>query len=211
MSVLEILKLISSLSVGKDNPTDKELLIYLRYLNLVHFELYRRTVLYNEDAVNLVETLIVNDGAASKTVVPIFKPKLVWLNESNVVLERTTLSVIQATDPDIQRVGNCSKWYYHRGFIFVYPLDSRTINISYLPQPILFDINTTAEEIPYPVFFHQVLVDGACYYLFQGEGGLRDPIKVIEAKERYAKGQAELISYLSSFSVDPNLSTYRDI
>lgn len=211
MNVLEILKLANSLSVGLDEPTEEDLLICLKYLNLIHFELYRRTAVLNEDAQCLKEQLNVNNGVADKTAYPIFKPKVVWLPDSNVVLKKTTLSAIQNIDPDIKNIGNCNSWYYFNGLIFVYPLDNKPINILYLPTPLNLEINSQETDIPYPPFFHQVLVDGICYYIFLNENDLKDPIKSIEFRKKYENGQAELISYLKMFSDEPNLSTYQDI
>lgn len=211
MTVFEILKLVSSLSVGLDEPTESDFAIFLRYLNLVHFELFRRTASFNEDLQTKVESLDVVDGVAPATANPPFAIKNVFLPNQNVRLDKTSFSKVVQYDPGVQNAGYPRKWYYHNGVINIYPKATQQISVVYLANPEPFTLYTTGDQIPYPPFFHQVLVDGTCYYLFQDEAGFNNPIKMAECKNRYDRGQAEMINYLMLLSSDPNLSTYLDV
>ncbi len=79
------------------------------------------------------------------------------------------------------------------------------MQVVFVPQPKFLKAETPEDDIPYPLAYHPVLVDGALYYLFQEEGGFKSPQKAQAAEQRWEIGKTRLISYLyqasgSSFS-----------
>jgi hypothetical protein len=70
----------------------------------------------------------------------------------------------------------------------------------YIPQPPAFTEATEEKDIPYPIAYHPVLVDGALYYLFQEEGGFKSSRRENEAKARWETGKSKLLSYLHNSS-----------
>jgi hypothetical protein len=59
--------------------------------------------------------------------------------------------------------------------------------------------------------YHQVLVDGASYYLFQSETGFKDQIKMQSAMMRWEENKKKLFSYMKNISGQKILSTYSPI
>lgn len=209
MNVKEIVNLVANLSIGLEDPTSDDQDIFLKYVNLVHFELYGKTVANNPFITVLSETLNVVDGVAANTAVAPFIFKNVCL-VGGTTLNKTSADAIFSKDPTLKSVGLPSLWYFFNGKINIYPRATQAIVVRYTPSPLPFTLLTIEADIPYPSISHQVLIDGAAYYLYQSEAGFKAEGKLYETKMRYESGKTQLLSYLQSIGGNPNLSTYTD-
>ena len=85
-----------------------------------------------------------------------------------------------------------------------------SIKVWYVPQPITLTEQTPEQDIPYPLAYHPVLVDGALYYLFQEEGGFKNLQKAQAAQARWELGKERLIAYLYNSS-GTSFSTFSSV
>jgi hypothetical protein len=198
MEVSGLLSLIANLSLGNDNVSPSERAIFLQYLNLAHFQLYQITANFNQD-------LIINDTLAnhlnSNTVVLPAQPYIV----NNVYdithkrkLEKTSLTQALDKDPALKSSTYPTQYYIQKNMLQFVPVQTAVtqIRIWYTPHPTPFTEATSEDDIPYPLAYHQVLADGALYYLFQEEGGFKNMQKSNEAQNRWEVGQTRLLTYL---------------
>lgn len=210
MNVKEIIDLVAALSIGLEQPTQDDQDIFLKYVNLVHFELYSKTVANNPFITRKREILSVNDGVANVTETTPFIFSNVYLLDGKP-LKKTSADDIFKRDPGLTAAGYPSLWYFFNSRINVYPKATQSIGVLYVPSPQQFTLETPEAKIPYPAISHQVLVDGAAYYLYQSEAGFKAERKLIETKIRYESGKTQLLSYLQSVGGNPHLSTYRNV
>jgi len=208
MQVAELLTLMGHLSVGNDNITPAERGIFLHYLNLAHLELYQRTANFNHDLI-MTETL---DG-----ITPTLSqmPYLVMgAYDATHKKNLTRLSAPDAIETGLAEApgglsGQPFGYWMQKNILSFVPVPARALSITvwYIPQPSLLTETDEESDIPYPIAFHPVLVDGALYYLFQEEGGFKSSQRETEAKARWQTGKTRLLSYLFS-SGGQGLSTF---
>jgi hypothetical protein len=208
MDVKEILALVSDLSIGLDEPTASDMAIYLKYLNLVHNELFRKVAAFNPKVPITREELNANDG-----ILPALQsfPSLIrsiYQKDKNKSLVSSSFDRILGYDPGLVNNGDPQFWYFSENKICVSPKYTGVIGVVYVPSPESLTLDTLSDDIPYPALYHSVLVDGTCYYLFQGEDGFKDQVKMQSAIIRWEKGQNELIAFLGNLSGQSNYSTY---
>ena len=207
MTIDQLLTLMGHLSLGNDNISDAEREIFLQYLNLAHFELYQETASLN---VNLwrARTLTTEEGETSLTLpeAPYIMQRVYDLTHHRP-LTRASVAELLSLNPESGGVGPPRLYYAIGPELQFYPIPTSllTVKVVYVPQPALLKAESLEEDIPYPLAYHPVLVDGALYYLFQEEGGFKNPQKAQAAEQRWEIGKSRLISYLyqasgSSFS-----------
>lgn len=209
MTVLEILKLMATLSVGTDNVTAGERGIFLQYLNLAHFELYQETASLNQDGwVSETLTKPQNTQAVTLAQSPYCINK-VYDRTHQKTLNRLSLADLLEKDPDRKATGSPSQYVIQGRELTVYPLQTPVLSLKvwYVPQPTALTEQTREQDIPYPLAYHPVLADGALYYLFQEEGGFKNPQKALAAEQRWEKSRLTLVSYLYQSS-GQTLSTF---
>lgn len=219
MDVTEILKLLATLSIGLDDidvtdQNNSDVVVFLRYINLVYFELLQATANENPLIVNLHENLDCTNGVLSATSSPIFFPKIVYTISSNLNLIGALEGEILQRDPALKQTGSPSHWYYANGVINVYPLITSTVatgggfGVRYISQPPALKFNSLSSDILIPTLFQQILVDGAAYYVFQSETGFKDQTKMASAMSRWEDGKRKLFSYMKNISGKKLLSTF---
>jgi hypothetical protein len=207
MDVRGIINMISSLSVGLDEPTQADVSVYLSYLNQVHLKLYRQTAPNNPFLVLGREILPVVDGIVSPTSEPFFMLRSIY-TEQGTPLTASSLDNILKEDPRLTRRATPTQWYFSSNAISVYPLFTGNVGVLYVKNPTLFNINTTEEQIPYPAAYHDVLVNGTLFYLFSQEAGFRTDGKMAEVKQLWEQQSQELLTYLIKISGKKLYSTY---
>lgn len=212
MNVRDIIDLMGNLSIGNDNVTNTEQTIFLKYLNLAHFELYRATaslnqrIIINETISNVAGT---NEWILSKTPLLILKVFVPTLNKD---LQKLSLYDLMDLDPGFVRTGSSEGFYVQGNIIKFYPAQTSvySANIWHVPEPTSLNINDSSSDIPYPEFYHSILADGALYYLFLDEEGFKNNQKQVETKQRWVKGKSSLASYFYNLSGRP-LSTFSSL
>jgi len=212
MQVSGLLTLMGNLSLGNDNITKVERAIFLQYLNLAHLELYQVTANFNCDL--LIQETVANQEGKNYAQLP-EKPYLVnsvYDLTHQRQLHRISLTQAIERDPAFVRKGNPCQYFVRQDTLrFVpVPIEVTSIKVWYVPQPITLTEQTPEEEIPYPVVYHPVLVDGALYYLFCEEGGFKNLQKSQAAQERWEVGQTRLIAYLYNSSGE-TFSTFSNV
>ena len=218
MTVNEILDYIATLGVGLDNPTSDDQDVFLKYLNLAHYELFRKTASVNPKASTIKEIVNCDNGVLDALSNEVQSVKKVYLVSGNIPLIASSQDLIQELDPGITKQGTPREWYYQSNRVHVYPLFSSPnpqtdpptgqIGVWYVKEPVELTFNTLESDIPYPVSFHPILIDGACYYLFQGDGAFKDGVKMQTALSRWHAGKTELFSYLIALSGKTYYSTF---
>lgn len=211
MNVSKMITTMRNLSIGKVYSDDDANDIALTYLNLAHDELYRETA-------NLNDRVFVKDTLPSIA------------NQTRIILTRVPFLILKATCEgrysDLRGLSFIEFDSYKRRLDYQdFPAVYNNIGVNfdffpivtggfynfdiiYAPERIPLTIETTENEIPYPLSFHGVLVDGALYYLFQDEGGFKNPIKEKKAEDRWVNGKADLVTYLYGRN-DKIISTFR--
>ena len=202
MQVSDLLGLMANLSVGLDNTTPTERLIFLQYLNLAHFELYQETANFNQDLI-LQENLANLENTPTVTLSQIpYVMNAVYDVTHKQTLNRISRADLVAQDPALAATGNPKKYFLQKNILQLYPTQTAVtqVHVWYTPQPSRLTEETAEAEIPYPLAYHPVLVDGGLYYLFQQEGGFKNTTKENEALIRWQNGKARLLSYLATAS-----------
>lgn len=212
MQVSDLITLMGTLSVGSDNVTASERAIFLQYLNLAHFQLYQETAAWNDDLL-VSETL---STFAESPVITLsqfpFAMNSVFDNTNKQALSQKSIRDIIVDDPLLSKSGEPQIFYVIKNQLNFYPVPNDIVEVKvwYTPQPSSLNENSEEQDIPYPVAFHQVLADGALYYLFQQEGGFKNTVKEGEARERWMTGKTSLLSYMYSNSAQ-YLSTFSNV
>ncbi len=212
MDVREILDLAAQQSVGLESPTALDQSVYLKYLNLVHAELYRKTAPINPQAEMVTETHETPDGSFKPQGFPvIIRSVYVAIANNPLILKPITYDKILAKDPEMLLAGQPRYWFFLNKKIQTYPKQENTFKIIYVKEPDPLTIETLSEQIPYPPLYHQVLIDGTCYYLFQGETGMKNKEELTLALNKWERGRQELYSYLMNLSGTNLISTFSEV
>jgi hypothetical protein len=211
MDVSELLILMSTLSIGLDEPTDSDIPVFLRYLNLAYSEILQETLVHSSDVPLITEVLDCENGVVPATASKPFNIKCVWDNAFNIPLTATTLEEVTKTDPAVTRTGTPVKWYRSGGAINVYPLYTGKIGVRYIATPDALKATTLSEDILIPKLYQSVLADGASYYLFQSETGFKDARKMDASMARWIEGKGNLCIYLKNLAGKQYFSTYSPV
>ena len=217
MDVSEILKLLATLSIGLDDPTESDIVVFMQYINLCYFELLQSTISESPLVVKLNEQLDCTNGALSPTSQTIFIPKSVYNITSNVPLIGTLEEDVLKIDPGVIKTGTPQEWYYANGVINVYPLATSLVSagggfgVRYIAQPARLTESSLTSDILIPTLYQQVLADGASYYLFQSESGFKDQVKMQSAMARWEKGKRDIFAYMKNISGKKHFSTYSPV
>lgn len=212
MNVLDIINLMGNLSIGNDNVTNTEQYIFLKYLNIAHFELYRATANINQ-SILVSETITnnpnQNEWPLSQAPLLVYK---VYIPSLTRGLKYLSLYEIMEKDPDLSKTGVPYHYFVQGNIVKLQPVQTSVYSavIWYIPGPTEFAITSSSSDIPYPEFFQSILADGALYYLFLDEDGFKNTQKQMEAKERWSKGKSSLISYFYNMSGKP-ISTFSNV
>jgi hypothetical protein len=190
MLVSDMLNHMSLLSVGPDIAPQSVRSIYLKYLNLAHFQLYNETALVNDDLM-IDETLTTvyneptNTQMVSLSQLPLNISK-VYYSTNRKFLEKKCKEDFFVYKSEIN-IGNSPKIYTStKGLINIFPFintDTYDLDFLYTPQPFNLTEFTEEEDIPYPFSYQGYLVDGALYYLFQDEEGFRSTQKNVQHQQ----------------------------
>jgi hypothetical protein len=211
MRISELLTLMGNLSVGNDNITSTERAIFMQYLNLAHLELYQETANFNRDLIRAepsMENLAHEEQArlAATNTVKLSRMPYLIISVYNLLtrqkLPRLSLEEVIEIDPGLSGKGTPTAYFVQKDTIRFVPAQgvAMPVIVWYVPQPQTLTETTEEGDVPYPVAYHPILVDGALYYLFQEEGGFKNTHRELEARERWKTGKSRLLSYLHSSS-----------
>ena len=212
MEVPALLRLMGNLSLGNDNITEVEEAIFLQYLNLAHFELYQITANLNQDLLRQeTRSNHENENWVTLPDVP-YLVNNVYDRTHRCSLQRLSLTEAIAKDPTFIATGNPTHYFVKRNFIQFVPAQTAitSIHVWYVPQAATLIETTLEQDIPYPLTYHPVLVDGALYYLFQEEGGFKNLQKAQDAQSRWEIGKTGLLAYLYNSS-GVSFSTFSNV
>ena len=212
MEVQKLLTLMGNLSLGNDNITQVERAIFLQYLNLAHLELYQVTANFNQNL--LIQETVANQAGlnyAQLSGTPYLVNSVYDLTHQRQ-LRRISLTDAIERDPAFVSTGNPCQYFVRQDMIRFVPVQTAvtSIKVWYVPQPITLTEQTPEQDIPYPMAYHPVLVDGALYYLFQEEGGFKNLQKSTDAQRRWAVGQTRMLAYLYNSS-GTSFSTFSSV
>lgn len=214
MTIIEMLDLIALLGIGELNNDNDQKTTSLKYLNLAHAELYRATANINPN-VFFSETLA--NVAGEDFITLSFTPFLiinVFPIGQTMALEG--MSLAKFADYKFKNPFNGLPRFYanQRTHVSIYPLQTDnsvyTFLTTYAVDFTPFTMATLEADIPYPLTFHNILVDGALYYLFQDESGFKNTQKMTEALTRWKSGKAEVFAYFYN-STKERIGTYSNL
>lgn len=214
MTVDEMLNTMGLLGVGQDMSSPADKAIFLTYLNLAHQELFAATASLNQD---LITAELLENINGDNLVYPAQKPHLVQkvqIQGDYQPLRRITFDqYINKTIYANNSSGRPSYYVPHKEAIYLYPTDPARryqVAVFYTAPYEDLTLNTLEEEIPYPVAYHHVLLNGGLTFLFMDEGGFRSTSKEQKIEEKWERGKQDLITFLSYQSLGP-LSTYSNV
>lgn len=212
MDVQDIIQLIANQGLGNDTPTPADQVIYLRYLNIAHDDLYRSVKILDPDRASISTQITVTDGQAdlpgdvmqivSAIRIRLPPPQEDWRALINPAkdgkLVQKTLGWIESRDPMVSQTGDPEYYYLAGNKIGTYPVTTHLLKIRYIPKPQPFTLQTLASQIPYPPEYHSILVDGALFYLFQGEGGFKSGPRARDAQLKWLRGKTSLCNFIEA-------------
>lgn len=212
MKISEMIDLMGILGIGEVNSAEEKATA-LKYLNLANAELYVRSFACNYNLFKKISTTsIPNQSYIELPVTPnnIYR---VLLPTLKIALKPKTL--LELSDLSFQRSpeGRPEFFAWSKKVIDFYPLQT---GVAY-PIDIVFQKSmepltevTNEDDIPYPLQYHQLLVDGGLYWLSQSEGGFKSSQKIIDASNRWKIGKDDVATYF--WSASPNkINTYSSI
>ena len=206
MLVSEIIDLMGHLSIGRDNVSADEEKIFLKYINLAHFELYQRTAGLNADLLTK-QTIASVDDTLTLTTAP-FLISSVIDTKNRIILKK--VSIFEGVESQLYAYESIPGQYYcQKNILHLVPSPKvpLSFDVWFVPQPAPLASSTFEADIPYPVAFQSSLADGGLYYLFQEEGGFKNSQKASEAQSRWLAAKSSLNAYLYNTGGN-NLSTY---
>lgn len=212
MDVIDIINLMAVTGVGLEEPTPSDQAVFLKYLNLAHLDLYKVVAVMMKPLLLKKENISTDiNGAYAFVEMPFTIEKVVSvINKKELSL--TTISSIQNLDILVENKGVPYKFFWSGNGISIYPNPevATELAIWVVKNANILNLGTRSSEIPYPATFHDVLLNGANYYLFQSESGFKNVEKMRIAEERWEKGKTMMIDYLQRFQVN-SPSTYSHI
>jgi hypothetical protein len=119
--------------------------------------------------------------------------------QKNPLIKKSTNDYVLYCFENPDAVSNPIIYKKKKNILTFYPFITGTVyefSVSWASQAPTLELDTQEDDIPYPPTYHDVLVDGALYYLFADEAGFRSSEKEAQAAKRYATGSNELLSYL---------------
>lgn len=224
MNVIDIIKMVGRLSSGNLTDIDQLKEDVLPLLNLVHAELYRKCA----------------QGMFSRLLQPIYLmatpgqnyadfPKLGPLGYRIFSVNSFSIapSLNYPSPPMVKEIDLLRMLTERLGGQYFYAIqDLPTVTRFYFSSAIAntnnqfiafvipgftpFTIDTLESEIPYIPEYHQVLVDEVLYYIFQGEGGVKNNILTSESIRRAELRKNEMIAYYVNASKIP-LTTFSTV
>lgn len=214
MQVIDMLGNMALLSVGPDSLTPKTKAIFLKYLNIANREIYGKTAAINPDVVvnETIDVQVGHDEIALDN--DIFSVNNIYVNDKYPSLKLKPYMdfiaykkwrTVNSSDPEI--------FSFRKNTLLIYPIRPNTqytLDVFYAPHPEDIRETTAEGDIPCPKVFHDILVDGALYYLFSDEEGFKSTRDKLEAKERKESRLKDLNSYLYS-NQNQSFSTYSPI
>jgi hypothetical protein len=217
MDVADILRLLATLSIGLDDPSDSDIVVFMRYLNYCYFELLQDVLTQSPLVTIINESLDCNNGNLDSTSQPLFIPKAVYDISRNLPLTGTTFDDVIKKDPGITKTGQAQEWYYSSSVINVYPKVTSLVSggkgfgVWYIAQPLPLQATSSSSDILIPAMYQQILADGAAYHLFQSETGFKDQLKMQAAMARWQTGKQKLFAYMKNISGKKYFSTYSPV
>lgn len=198
MIVKDYINIMANLSIMSDNLSDAEREIFLQYLNLAHMELYQYTANVNNDLM-ILENINQGDDLTQSP----FLINVVCDTNQKRILEKISFEQSVLMDRGYNQTSSSPLYYYSIGKkIVVYPgstiANYPPLQVLYVPQPSLLTEIMEDTDLPYPLAYVNVLLDGALYYLFQDEGGFKNSTKAQAQQERWEKGKVKMFSYLNN-------------
>lgn len=209
MTINDFLNRMALMGVGIVPPSDKDKNDFLIYLNMAHEELYPLV------SVSLLPFIgQTSDFTTSEEGTLFFDPFPFTIEEiinieTNRPITFESEKTLRQTDILLTRVGAPIHWFMRQSVIYLYPnpQSAYTITMTFIPNIQPLTLLTPESQIPYPLAFHRVLLEGAFYYLFQGESGFKNVQKMNMAQMKWEKGKAKMINYLDRFQGNL-ISTY---
>ena len=217
MDVSQIIKLLATLSIGLDDPTPSDIVVFMQYINLCYTELLQETLAQNPQISIESDVLDCTDGILADTTNPVFIPLTVYDISTNIPFSPTTRESVLSRDPGLTNQGRASSWYMSGGKINLHPISTSLvasgagIGIRYIANPPILTKDTFSSEIMIPKMYQQILADGASYYLFQSETGFKDQLKMQSSMIRWTEGKQKLFAYMKNLAGKKYLSTYSPI
>ena len=209
MDVSQILDILIGFGVRSDLISTDEKSTYLKYVNLAHQELYALTAVLNPDLVSALQ-LNITDGYGTLPNKPYQLITVTDNNQANTssanLKQRSVSQMVKDypqwgfEDPDI--VKGTPQYYLLRDkTLYLVPSTDTTVTINYIPNPQDFVLETPADEIPYPIVFHKILIDGALRYLYQdvNESSVKDDMRIRQAVLNWEMGKGRLVNYLAGY------------
>jgi hypothetical protein len=210
MQIAEMIDLMGVLGIG-ETPSNA---IALKYLNQAHLKLYRQTANINPDLlINEQLTSLVNQNTVTVTEIPFIVSKVYQKGQAQPLEGMAFLDFVQYQSDHPNLVCSPRIYAFKRKIISFFPIQANQtydFSVWYCTQPKTLTELTLEDAIPYPIAFHDVLVDGALYYLFQDESGFKNPQKEKEALARWEAGKSELFAYLYG-SAKQQISTFSSV
>ncbi len=201
------------MSVGQDDSSPSDQAIFLKYLNLAHQELFPITAHINSDLLiaKLVPTVV--DENILYLSQPFYMINKVHIQGQYTTLRRLTFDqYLNMSLLNSREAGSPRYFSVHKKGIYLYPAPTDgvyQVAVFYIPL-VTLTLDMEEDDIPYPVAYHHVLLNGALTLLFRDESGFRSTSKEQDIKEDWVAGQRNLVSFLSYQSCG-SLSTYSDL
>jgi len=198
MDVNSIISQIAYLSLDEDSPSSAMQTRILAYVNNAYREAFRQTAAANKQNLMTTETVTITSGAGTMTASP-FKIEQVVDTGQDFVLSPSTILEVEQRDRELDDSGNPTV-YYMTGEqdINTHPIDSTSLRVRYIPDYVELAVDGAESTIKLPRSYHDLLVDGALFYMYQDERDVRAIQEINAAKTLFDIKLNDVKRYLTS-------------
>lgn len=205
MNVSQIIDLIAQISFDDDVPSTADRARILTYINLANNDVYQQVAQIGSAFLSGTSVLTLTDSAVDLPV-DFFKSIKVIDITNGTALVAKEVEAIETDEPALNRTGTPEYYYIEGGQLKVYPLQDVQVRLRYTPNLALLADTSDDTQIKYPAQFHQIIADGALYYMFEDERDIRNDSEINRAEVRYTNLKTNLVNYYKSESRQPLVS-----
>jgi len=205
MNVSQIIDLVAQVSFNDDVPSATDRARILSYINLANNDVYQQVAQIGSAFLSNAQQLTLT-AAAVDLPSDFFKSISVVDLTNGFTLSAKQVEDIEKEDPLLDATGSPVHFYIEGGQMKVYPAEDIDLRLRYTPNLALLEDNDSLSQVTYPAQFHQILVEGGLYYMFEDERDIRTNAEIARSEVRYEKLKTNLVNYYKTESRQPLVS-----
>jgi hypothetical protein len=129
----------------------------LRYLNKAYAEVYAFCAQLYPNMYQKFQDMEITAGIGAYSYPSLLVLSVVDKNNATKVLDHVSVDDIEASDPGLEATGTPTSYDYLMDGLITYPLNTTTLQLRYVPQPLALTADSLESAIKIPAAYHGVL------------------------------------------------------